>query len=516
MDTRLLTPADLPPPLAKRTGFPWTEGTPARTDLPENAPRITVVTPSYNQGEYLEETIRSVLLQGYPNLEYLVVDGGSTDESRNIIARYAPFLAWHVSEKDSGQANAINKGLARGTGEVMGWLNSDDVLLPGALWHIADTFAARPEADFVTGMRHTIDEHSAWTSNWLRDRPSAHYLRHYCVLAQETTYWRRRAWDALGPLDETFQFAMDYEYWLRAVSRDMQLAFIPHYIGAFREYATSKSFSWLDVYYRDLHRLYQRYEMGASEAEILARLGGRWRRRYAWFLRASHHRWTHDPRRVLLAWRLLDLPFVSDTAFASVRVGELYQDARTFRRLPPLGAAVHTGRTIVREVIRVLGGECVQPPGPGDVRHLKSLALAPEIVTTDAADVPVLGQGWYGVEIDKGAFTVCSIGESEILLLNPRARRYQIEIEVRPIQMRPDDALLVSVDGNMAPIELPVPDPMTPLAFSLDVAERKGPAIVRLRWKHGSVEREYMNLRPQAFRIARFALLPQANDASSP
>ena len=130
MKTLLL--ADLPPPPPGRTGWPWTVASPA---VPETAPggapwpRITIVTPSFNQGQFLEETIRSVLLQGYPNLEYIIIDGGSNDNSIEIINRYKNWISYWISEKDRGQAHAINKGIDRSTGEVLAWLNSDDVYM---------------------------------------------------------------------------------------------------------------------------------------------------------------------------------------------------------------------------------------------------------------------------------------------------------------------------------------------------------------------------------------------------
>src|SRR5215203_5523737 len=134
---------DLPPPPSDRRGWPWTEES---VPLPSMAvdgqtwPRISIVTPSFNQAPYLEETIRSVLLQGYPNLEYFVFDGGSTDGSVEILRRYAAFLDGWVSERDKGQSDAINKGLARCTGTIVNWLCSDDLLLPGALFRIAEAF----------------------------------------------------------------------------------------------------------------------------------------------------------------------------------------------------------------------------------------------------------------------------------------------------------------------------------------------------------------------------------------
>lgn len=126
--------SDLPPPPPGRTGWPWTETTPAEPDGEHRArPRITIITPSFNQAAFIEETIRSVLLQGYPNLEYIVVDGGSSDGTVDILKKYSPWIFHWVSEPDCGQSDAINKGLARATGEWVNWLNSDDFLMPGAL-----------------------------------------------------------------------------------------------------------------------------------------------------------------------------------------------------------------------------------------------------------------------------------------------------------------------------------------------------------------------------------------------
>src|SRR5437868_3021326 len=131
---------DLPPPPAGKTGWPWTQESPSvppLTAVGKSWPKISIVTPNYNYGAWLEETIRSVLLQGYPNLEYIVIDGASQDNSVAVIEKYAPYLDYWVSERDKGQTNAINKGFARSTGEIMGWLNSDDLLLPNALRNIA-------------------------------------------------------------------------------------------------------------------------------------------------------------------------------------------------------------------------------------------------------------------------------------------------------------------------------------------------------------------------------------------
>ena len=144
--------AELPAPEPGLTGWPWTEETPRLgATMPDGRPwpRVTVVTPSLNQARFLEETIRSVLLQGYPDLEYVVVDGGSNDGSREIIGKYERFFAWWASEADRGQADAIDKGLAQATGEIFNWVNSDDVLQPGALATVAQ--AMRGDIDAFGG-----------------------------------------------------------------------------------------------------------------------------------------------------------------------------------------------------------------------------------------------------------------------------------------------------------------------------------------------------------------------------
>lgn len=168
------TLAILPTPPHGRTGWPWTEATPSavystRTDWP----RVTIITPSYNQAAFLEETLRSTLLQGYPNLEYIVIDGGSTDGSRAILEKYSPWLDSWVSEPDRGQSDAINKGLARATGEWVNWLNSDDCLLPGALASLvnaADSDAVRIVAGTTVNIRdgHDFGRYAARVEPWPR------------------------------------------------------------------------------------------------------------------------------------------------------------------------------------------------------------------------------------------------------------------------------------------------------------------------------------------------------------
>ncbi|MBD0319021.1 MAG: glycosyltransferase, partial [Gemmatimonadetes bacterium] len=182
-------------------------------------PRITLVTPSYNQGRYIEETIRSVLLQGYPNLEYLVFDGGSTDETVEILRRYEPWITRWASERDRGQTHAIAKGLEAATGVLFNWINSDDQLAPGAL-HEVGRIWARERPHLVVGRAHTLDAHDRrvvheWGARAPR-RPTDFLKPRAVVLAQPSTYLCTATLREIGGVREELHYVMDWELYLRA------------------------------------------------------------------------------------------------------------------------------------------------------------------------------------------------------------------------------------------------------------------------------------------------------------
>jgi glycosyltransferase involved in cell wall biosynthesis len=213
-----LTLEDLPAPPSGKTGWPWTEQSqllPERMPDGSEWPRITLVTPSYNQGQFIEETIRSVLLQGYSNLEYIVIDGGSTDNSVDIIKKYTPWLSYWISEKDSGQSEAINKGFVRTTGQIMGWLNSDDLLVSCALSKLASVY--KPGLHWWNGNAlHMLSDKSLRTYSRPKGSITRNDLLHArLIIPQVSTFWTYELWNKVGASLSLLNMAMDYELWLR-------------------------------------------------------------------------------------------------------------------------------------------------------------------------------------------------------------------------------------------------------------------------------------------------------------
>ncbi len=214
----------------------------ARSDE-DNFPLVTVVTPSYNQGRFIAATIESVLSQDYPNVEYLIVDGASTDDTADVVARYADRLTF-VSEPDRGQSDAINKGFRRARGPYVAWLNSDDIFLPGAITAAVAALRAHSEAGAIYGEGFQIDEAGNVLSRFaVTQRFDLWKLLNLSdYILQQTVFFRRSVFDDVGWLDESLNYGMDWDILMRIGLR-YPLVYIPHEMGAIREYPAAKSFA---------------------------------------------------------------------------------------------------------------------------------------------------------------------------------------------------------------------------------------------------------------------------------
>ncbi len=215
--------------------------------LPSPPPTISIVTPSLNQGRYLESTILSVLNQEYPALEYVVQDGGSSDETVSILQNYSSALSSWESAPDAGQASAINRGFSRTSGEIMAYLNSDDLLLPGSLAYVARFFNQNPDIDVIYGHRVLIDKNGLEIGRWILPKHDNRAIAYADFIPQETLFWRTSAWKAVGErIDESFRFAMDYDLILRFRDAGLKFHRLPRFLGAFRVWQDQKTQSaWL-------------------------------------------------------------------------------------------------------------------------------------------------------------------------------------------------------------------------------------------------------------------------------
>ncbi|BAE49882.1 glycosyltransferase family 2 protein [Paramagnetospirillum magneticum] len=204
-------------------------------------PSFSVITPSYNQGQFIGRTIDSVLGQGV-DLEYWVIDGGSSDNTVEVLKSYGDRLRW-VSEKDRGQADAVNKGILRTTGDVICWLNSDDVYYPGALSKVGAFFDARPEIDIVYGKAHHIGLHDEVQESYYTEEFDFERLKDVCFLCQPAVFFRRSVVERIGLIDADLNYCLDYEYWLRAGRSGCSFAHMHDYLAGSRMYDDNKTLS---------------------------------------------------------------------------------------------------------------------------------------------------------------------------------------------------------------------------------------------------------------------------------
>ena len=206
-----------------------------------NLPLVSIITPSFNQAPFLEETIQSVLSQDYPKIEYWIIDGGSTDGSLEIIQRYADRMAGWISEPDQGQTDAINKGFGRAKGQILAWLNSDDTYLPYAVSEAVAYLTAHPEAGMVYGDANLIDQQGDVIGRFPARQTDYSRLRNgYVHIPQQAAFFRADLWHQVGPLDPGFYFAMDYDLWVR-LARLAPLHYNPKLWANFRLHASGKS-----------------------------------------------------------------------------------------------------------------------------------------------------------------------------------------------------------------------------------------------------------------------------------
>lgn len=226
-------------------------------------PRVSIITPSFNQGRFIRQTIESVLSQSYPDIEYWVIDGGSTDDTPDILASFGSRLNY-LSEPDRGQTDAINKGLARATGQILGYLNSDDLLLPGAVQRVVDAFRdGKPlwvtgDYRIVDAGGHPIHSGVARYKRFLR-RYSSQCIIHFTnYIVQPSTFWSRELMEQLGGFDPSLRYTMDYDFWLRAFRAAPPLV-MDEPLSEFRIHGTSKGGSEYDRQFSEELQVLRRY-----------------------------------------------------------------------------------------------------------------------------------------------------------------------------------------------------------------------------------------------------------------
>lgn len=273
------TQQELPPPAVGKVGWPWTnESAPLQlTPTKTTWPRISIVTPSYNQGHFIEETIRSVLLQGYPNLEYIIIDGGSTDTSVEIIKKYSRWLSYWVTEKDCGQADAINKGFARATGDIFAYLNSDDLLTSATLKKVAEAFDGGLDNALIvafSGIEFGLNR-SPLLCLADPDPKLAEWLSSAQSLFQPSTFWTRILHERLGEFRTSLGFCFDKEFFLRGVFEQGEFKAIPEWVASqFRHHNESKTSTLSEAMWaenRAIARAYQqnhRYSVSNLESAL--------------------------------------------------------------------------------------------------------------------------------------------------------------------------------------------------------------------------------------------------------
>ena len=204
-------------------------------------PLVSIITPSYNQGEFIEETIQSVLNQDYPNIEYIVIDGGSTDNTVDILKKYKGKFNW-ISEKDKGQSDAISKGFRIAKGDVFAWLNSDDTYLTGAVRKVVEYFNSHPRTGMVYGKTHYVDEAGHITGSYPTEPFDYKRLATFNFICQPSTFFKKDVLDEVGGVDTNLHYVMDYELWIR-MAQKFQFGYLEEFLSTYRLHQESKTVS---------------------------------------------------------------------------------------------------------------------------------------------------------------------------------------------------------------------------------------------------------------------------------
>ncbi|MEW6401819.1 MAG: glycosyltransferase family 2 protein [Chloroflexota bacterium] len=254
------------------------------------APLVSIITPSFNQARFFESTIQSVLEQDYPRIEYIIVDGGSTDGSLDIIQKYLNRITWWISEKDKGQTDALNKGFARAKGDILAWLNSDDTYNPGAVSAAVKVLTEHPEVGVVYSDCNYIDEDGRVFGQFPAAQTDYRRLRQgYVHIPQQTMFFRAKHWRELGPLDPSFYFAMDYDLWTR-IAKQTPLKYIKGQTWAnFRLHTSGKTIAADDRCWPEMLRVHYRdgggfFSVLVAKYYIRKLIGPLWRLRRAQML----------------------------------------------------------------------------------------------------------------------------------------------------------------------------------------------------------------------------------------